>query len=186
MQVVTRQLEALLGTADQQQQQLDQLRRDDNEEEIMMMVEGDVETRIVVAYEPVWAIGTGKVAAPDQVQEVHAGIRDWLGRVRGEGAGEGTRIIYGGSVSEKNCRELAALRDVDGFLVGGASLKPACKLFFFLSFFSFPSKYLTAFRLFFLLLMFKDGVSEIFSFFCFFVSLSLFLLWRIWLESINE
>ncbi|KAL9126539.1 MAG: hypothetical protein Q9217_004419 [Psora testacea] len=83
--------------------------------------------RIVVAYEPVWAIGTGKVATTDQAQEVHAAIRKWLGEEVGEAAREGTRIIYGGSVTEKNCGELAQQKDVDGFLVGGASLKPACR-----------------------------------------------------------
>ncbi|KAL2865123.1 triose-phosphate isomerase TPI1 [Aspergillus lucknowensis] len=82
-------------------------------------------TKVVIAYEPVWAIGTGKVATTEQAQEVHAAIRKWLNdSISGEAA-ENTRIIYGGSVSEKNCRELAKEPDVDGFLVGGASLKPA-------------------------------------------------------------
>ena len=79
---------------------------------------------VVVAYEPVWAIGTGKVATPAQAQEVHAGLRAWL-REAGPGAADCTRIMYGGSVSAKNCRELAEQEDVDGFLVGGASLKAA-------------------------------------------------------------
>lgn len=82
-------------------------------------------SKIVVAYEPVWAIGTGKVASTEQAQEVHAGIRKWMKESLGEEAAEKTRIIYGGSVSEKNCRELAKEADIDGFLVGGASLKPA-------------------------------------------------------------
>ncbi|KAK4691257.1 triosephosphate isomerase (TIM), partial [Lecanoromycetidae sp. Uapishka_2] len=82
-------------------------------------------SRIVVAYEPVWAIGTGKVASTEQAQEVHAAIRKWLGEVVSKEAAEKTRIIYGGSVSEKNCKELAKQEDIDGFLVGGASLKPA-------------------------------------------------------------
>jgi triosephosphate isomerase len=82
-------------------------------------------SKIVVAYEPVWAIGTGKVASTEQAQEVHAGIRKWMKGSLGEEAAEKTRIIYGGSVSEKNCRELAKEADIDGFLVGGASLKPA-------------------------------------------------------------
>lgn len=73
------------------------------------------------------AIGTGKVATTEQAQEVHAAIRKWLGDSVSAQAQEGVRIIYGGSVSEKNCRELATQPDVDGFLVGGASLKPACK-----------------------------------------------------------
>lgn len=61
----------------------------------------------------------------EQAQEVHAAIRDWLSKSVSSEAAEETRIIYGGSVSEKNCRELAKEKDIDGFLVGGASLKPA-------------------------------------------------------------
>ncbi|KAJ2506467.1 hypothetical protein GGI11_006656 [Coemansia sp. RSA 2049] len=79
---------------------------------------------IVVAYEPVWAIGTGKVATPAQAQEVHAAIRKYLETsVSPKVAGE-TRIAYGGSVGAKNCKEISQQPDVDGFLVGGASLKP--------------------------------------------------------------
>ena len=84
-------------------------------------------SKIVIAYEPVWAIGTGKVATTDQAQEVHSAIRSWLGSTLSPDAAEKTRIIYGGSVSEKNCKDLAKQTDIDGFLVGGASLKPACK-----------------------------------------------------------
>lgn len=84
-------------------------------------------SKIVVAYEPVWAIGTGKVASTEQAQEVHAEIRKWLSSTISQEASEKTRIIYGGSVSEKNCRDLAQQADIDGFLVGGASLKPACE-----------------------------------------------------------
>jgi len=82
-------------------------------------------SQVVIAYEPVWAIGTGKVASTAQAQEVHEAIRGWLKKDVGEKAAEETRIIYGGSVSEKNCRDLATQKDIDGFLVGGASLKPA-------------------------------------------------------------
>ncbi|KAK4546291.1 hypothetical protein LTR36_001968 [Oleoguttula mirabilis] len=82
-------------------------------------------SKIVVAYEPIWAIGTGKVASTAQAQEVHAAIRKWMGKELGEEAAKKTRVIYGGSVSEKNCRDLAKEEDIDGFLVGGASLKPA-------------------------------------------------------------
>ncbi|KRW98733.1 Triosephosphate isomerase [Pseudocohnilembus persalinus] len=78
---------------------------------------------VVVAYEPVWAIGTGKVASPEQAQEVHEFIRSYLGKISKQVANE-TRIIYGGSVSEKNSDDLIQKKDIDGFLVGGAALKP--------------------------------------------------------------
>lgn len=81
-------------------------------------------SKIVIAYEPIWAIGTGKVASTEQAQEVHKAIRDLLRDISPEVADE-TRILYGGSVNEKNCAELAKQPDIDGFLVGGASLKPA-------------------------------------------------------------
>ncbi|MBS1888364.1 MAG: triose-phosphate isomerase [Actinobacteria bacterium] len=76
--------------------------------------------RVVIAYEPIWAIGTGKVATPEQAQEACAFIRDVL-RGRGAAADE-VRILYGGSVKPDNAAELLALPDVDGALVGGASL----------------------------------------------------------------
>lgn len=82
-------------------------------------------SKIVIAYEPIWAIGTGKVATTEQAQEVHAALREWLKKEISPEASEKTRILYGGSVSEKNCKELAKQPDIDGFLVGGASLKPA-------------------------------------------------------------
>ncbi|KAI0912984.1 triose-phosphate isomerase-like protein [Ustulina deusta] len=91
-------------------------------------------SKIVIAYEPIWAIGTGKVATTEQAQEVHASIRDWLAKNVSQSVADETRILYGGSVSEKNCKELSKQQDIDGFLVGGASLKPAfvdiinCKL----------------------------------------------------------
>jgi triosephosphate isomerase len=78
---------------------------------------------IVVAYEPVWAIGTGKVASPQQAQEVHAAIRKWLKEKISPEVSSKTRIIYGGSVNGANSAELATQEDIDGFLVGGASLK---------------------------------------------------------------
>ncbi|PWN52973.1 Triosephosphate isomerase [Violaceomyces palustris] len=81
-------------------------------------------SKIVVAYEPVWAIGTGKVATAEQAQEVHAAIRKWATEKLGSQVAEALRIIYGGSVAAKNCKELAGQPDIDGFLVGGASLKP--------------------------------------------------------------
>jgi len=74
-------------------------------------------TQIVIAYEPIWAIGTGKVATTEQAQEVHAAIREWLKKDVSPRAAERTRILYGGSVTAKNCRDLAAQPDIDGFLV---------------------------------------------------------------------
>ncbi|KAK3169184.1 hypothetical protein Dsin_000042 [Dipteronia sinensis] len=79
---------------------------------------------VVLAYEPVWAIGTGKVASPAQAQEVHLELRKWLKDNVGAEVAASTRIMYGGSVNGGNCKELASQPDVDGFLVGGASLKP--------------------------------------------------------------
>ncbi|GAN00908.1 triosephosphate isomerase [Mucor lusitanicus] len=81
-------------------------------------------TNVVVAYEPVWAIGTGKVATPEQAQDVHAFLRQWLAENVSQKAADETRILYGGSVNGGNCKTLAGKPDIDGFLVGGASLKP--------------------------------------------------------------
>lgn len=79
-------------------------------------------TRIIVAYEPVWAIGTGKNATPEQAQEVHSFIRKLLAHVSSEAIAREMRIIYGGSVKPDNIAALAAQEDIDGALVGGASL----------------------------------------------------------------
>jgi triosephosphate isomerase len=78
---------------------------------------------IVIAYEPVWAIGTGKVATPIEAEEVHRFIRGVLSEVY-SGASSGVRILYGGSVTPENIGELIDMEDIDGALVGGASLKP--------------------------------------------------------------
>ena len=75
----------------------------------------------VIAYEPVWAIGTGKTATPDQAQEVHAFIRLRLAR-HDEGIADGVRLLYGGSVKATNAEELFKMADIDGGLIGGASL----------------------------------------------------------------
>ena len=85
-------------------------------------VGGEQLGEVVIAYEPIWAIGTGRVASPEQAQEAIAFIRSLL-RERHEGAAERVRILYGGSVKPDNAAELLALADVDGALVGGASLQ---------------------------------------------------------------
>ena len=78
---------------------------------------------MVIAYEPVWAIGTGKTATPEQAQEMHAFIRSEITESHGEDVAKAIRIQYGGSVKPANARELLSLPDVDGALVGGASLE---------------------------------------------------------------
>jgi triosephosphate isomerase len=79
--------------------------------------------RLVVAYEPVWAIGTGRNAAPEQAQDAHAHCRRTLGSILGGAAADAIRILYGGSVKPDNAAALFSRPDVDGGLVGGASLK---------------------------------------------------------------
>ncbi|MCF7791574.1 MAG: triose-phosphate isomerase [Victivallales bacterium] len=80
--------------------------------------------KTTLAYEPVWAIGTGKTATPEQAQEVHQLIRKLLTEIYGEKTAEEVKIQYGGSVKPGNSAELMAKKDIDGALVGGASLKP--------------------------------------------------------------
>jgi len=81
--------------------------------------------RVVLAYEPVWAIGTGRTASPDDAQAAHRAIRDFLGSLYDPRSVDALRIIYGGSVNASNARTLFAQPDIDGGLIGGASLKPA-------------------------------------------------------------
>jgi triosephosphate isomerase (TIM) len=83
-------------------------------------------SEMVIAYEPVWAIGTGLTASPQQAQEVHNEIRSWLRTNLKDlnNVDQKMQILYGGSVTEKNADELIKEKDIDGFLVGGASLKP--------------------------------------------------------------
>eukprot|EP00600_Ochromonadales_sp_CCMP1393_P005139 CAMPEP_0174963914 /NCGR_PEP_ID=MMETSP0004_2-20121128/5588_1 /TAXON_ID=420556 /ORGANISM="Ochromonas sp., Strain CCMP1393" /LENGTH=238 /DNA_ID=CAMNT_0016212579 /DNA_START=99 /DNA_END=815 /DNA_ORIENTATION=- len=86
------------------------------------LTEGDWK-KVVIAYEPVWAIGTGVTASPEQAQDTHKEIRDWLAKNISATVAAETRIIYGGSASASNCDDLYAKPDINGFLVGGASLK---------------------------------------------------------------
>jgi len=81
-------------------------------------------SRVVIAYEPVWAIGTGVTASPEQAQETHKAIRGWIAANVDQKTADEIRIQYGGSANAKNAPELSAMPDIDGFLVGGASLKP--------------------------------------------------------------
>jgi triosephosphate isomerase len=78
--------------------------------------------KLIIAYEPVWAIGTGKTATKEQAQEVHRFIRDWMEKVGGNSIANTLRILYGGSVKPGNIAGLMAMEDIDGALVGGASL----------------------------------------------------------------
>lgn len=88
----------------------------------LSQLSGDDLARLVIAYEPVWAIGTGRTATPAQAQQVHAHIRSWLSERFGA-AGTEVRLQYGGSVKPGNAAQLLAEADIDGALVGGASLK---------------------------------------------------------------
>mmetsp|Transcript_25623 Transcript_25623/g.28641 ORF Transcript_25623/g.28641 Transcript_25623/m.28641 type:complete len:312 (-) Transcript_25623:40-975(-) len=84
----------------------------------------DDKSRVVLAYEPVWAIGTGVTASPAEAQETHAAIRHWIASHVDQHTADAIRIQYGGSANAANAPELSACPDIDGFLVGGASLKP--------------------------------------------------------------
>jgi triosephosphate isomerase (TIM) len=86
-------------------------------------VSKELATSVVIAYEPVWAIGTGKVATTEQAQEVHAFIRSLLVKLFGESVAQKVRILYGGSMKPSNAPELLAQKDIDGGLIGGASLE---------------------------------------------------------------
>ena len=80
-------------------------------------------SRIIVAYEPVWAIGTGRTATPETAEQMHAFIRSRIREMFGDGTAEGMRILYGGSVKPENIASLMSEADIDGALVGGASLE---------------------------------------------------------------
>ena len=83
---------------------------------------GDI-AKLIIAYEPVWAIGTGRTASPEQAQQMHASIRGWLHTNSGSEIASNLRILYGGSVKPENISELMNCADIDGALVGGASLE---------------------------------------------------------------
>jgi len=91
--------------------------------QVMAGLSGVAQDGIIVAYEPVWAIGTGKTATPEQAQEAHAFVRELLAGLFGDAA-QTLRILYGGSVTPENIGALMSQPDLDGALVGGASLKP--------------------------------------------------------------
>ena len=80
-------------------------------------------SNIILAYEPVWAIGTGETASPEQAQEMHAFIRSLIEKVYGNDVAENVSILYGGSVKPENAKEIFSKKDVDGGLIGGAALK---------------------------------------------------------------
>ena len=92
--------------------------------EALAQVPADQLAEVVIAYEPLWAIGTGNVAEAEQIQEAGSFIRALIA-ARSQAAAERTRVLYGGSVSERNAAEILRLPDIDGLLVGGASLQPA-------------------------------------------------------------
>ncbi len=83
----------------------------------------DPEQKVTLAYEPVWAIGTGEVATPELAEEAHSFLRSQMNELKGSAFSEKTSILYGGSVKPDNCENLAKMPNIDGFLVGGASLK---------------------------------------------------------------
>jgi triosephosphate isomerase (TIM) len=86
-------------------------------------ISAELAARVIVAYEPVWAIGTGKTASPAQAQEVHGDLRKLLEKRYNSGLSQAVRILYGGSVKADNAAELLSQSDIDGALVGGASLQ---------------------------------------------------------------
>ena len=93
--------------------------------EVLFTLTAEQMAHVVIAYEPVWAIGTGVTAKAEQAQEMHAFIRNTLAAHFGEAVAEEATILYGGSCKPSNAKELFACPDIDGGLIGGASLKAA-------------------------------------------------------------
>lgn len=91
--------------------------------ESLFHLEGADFTKLIIAYEPIWAIGTGETASPGQAQDMHKALRTFIGGQYGEDVANGVSILYGGSVKPGNAKEIFGQADVDGGLVGGASLK---------------------------------------------------------------
>ena len=89
----------------------------------LAVLPGEARAKVVIAYEPVWAIGTGLTATPEQAQEVHHYIRQWIANIFDGETANAVRILYGGSVKPENAKDLMSRPDIDGALVGGASLK---------------------------------------------------------------
>lgn len=92
-------------------------------EESIFHLSADEFAKIVIAYEPIWAIGTGKTASSEQAEEMHAAIRSWIEKQYGESIAQSISILYGGSCNPSNAKSLFACPNVDGGLIGGASLK---------------------------------------------------------------
>ena len=86
--------------------------------------------KVIIAYEPIWALNTGKIASADQTQESVEMIRNWMAENCSEAIAKNTRILYGGPVTGQNCENLIKLQDVDGFLVGSTSCKPVFRSIF--------------------------------------------------------
>lgn len=91
--------------------------------DVLYQLDAEQMKKVVVAYEPIWAIGTGKTATTEQAEEIHAFIRKTIAEKFGAAAAEETSILYGGSCKPSNAKELFAQKDIDGGLIGGASLK---------------------------------------------------------------
>ena len=91
--------------------------------ECLSRISEDEVSKVIIAYEPIWAIGTGETATPNQVEEIHVYLRNFLIEKYGSNIGKDIPLLYGGSVKPANVKELALAQSVSGFLIGGASLQ---------------------------------------------------------------